>query len=44
MICRTKMQAKVQGRILLKDFASNESKLVPRNLDPGQWALIYVDI
>ncbi len=41
MIRRFKMQAKVQGRI---QFALNESKLDPMNLDPGQWALIYVDI
>jgi hypothetical protein len=33
MISRTKMQARVQGRFQLKD--SNESKLVPTNLDRG---------
>jgi len=31
MIWRTKMQAKVQDKVQL---APNESKLVPRNLDP----------
>ncbi len=31
MIWRTKMQAKVQGKVQL---APNESKLVPRNLNP----------
>jgi hypothetical protein len=36
IIWRTKMQARAQGKVQLKDsFASNESKLVPTNLDLG---------
>jgi hypothetical protein len=43
MIWRTKLQAMVQGRGSTQriQFASNESKLVPRNLNPGphlSWA------
>ncbi len=46
-IWKTKMQAKVQGKVQLKysriQFVPNESKLVRRDLDPGphlKWALV----
>jgi len=38
LIWRTKNQARAPGKLQLKDsiqFASHESKLVPRKLDPG---------
>jgi hypothetical protein len=35
MIWKTKMQVGIQTKVQLKiQFASNDSKLVPRNLDP----------
>jgi hypothetical protein len=45
MIWRTKMQARVQGRVQPKEFnfASSESKLVPTNWDQEpylEWALV----
>jgi hypothetical protein len=38
------MQARVQGKVQFKQFASNESKLVPQYLDPKphlKWALVF---